>query len=255
MYLRTKWLGRHWHHLAKVTSTNSHLANLTADSEPEGSVVVAEEQNLGRGRMARRWFSPPGVNLYMSALFMPKISTKKVSSMYQLVGLAVVRAIRKLHPKIPVTIKWPNDLLVDGKKLGGILCDMRANADRGHFLIVGIGVNVNMRYSELPLELAGRATSLREWLKHDASRPKLAAEILNQLEPLYKAWLTKGLEPLITELEKLSFQQGQQVAVSMLSGEVRGKAVGIAPSGALILETMTGERKEILAGDVQVRKS
>ena len=253
-YLRTQWLGRHWVYLDKVTSTNRYAADLAEAGDPDGTVVIAEEQKLGRGRMARRWFSPPDVNLYMSALFRPKVSPQQLPSMSLVAGLAVARAVKKLYPKIAVSVKWPNDLMVDGKKLAGVLCDMRAEVDNVHYLVVGIGINVNMRAVALPPELNGVATSLRELLKRDASRQHLAAEILNQLEDLYRIWLAGGLRPLIPELEKTSLLQGREVAVSLLSGEIRGKVVGIAPSGALILQTMTGARKEILSGDVHVRR-
>ena len=249
--LRTKWLGRRWNYLTKVASTSNHLAGYANTGEAEGLVVVAEEQNFGRGRMARKWFSPPDVNLYMSALFRPNLQQQQVPSMYQVAALAVMRAVKKLYPQVQIGFKWPNDLMVDGKKLGGVLCDARFKADRVDCLIVGIGLNVNMRPSTLPPELKNAATSLYERLKREASRPLLAAEIINQLEELYGIWQAGGLRPLIPELEKASILQGRQATISTLNGNVVGMVQGFAPSGAIIVKTPMGVCREILSGDAK----
>ncbi len=253
-HLRTEKFGRHWVYLDRTTSTNRYLSELAEAGEPAGTAVVAEEQVLGRGRMARRWFSPPGVNLHLSVLLRPKVDPRQVPSVALVAGLAVARALRKLFPRLDFKVKWPNDVMVGGCKLAGVLCDLRAEADRLHHIVVGIGVNLNLKTSDIPPELRGVATSLREQLKRDVSRPHVAAEILNQLEELVVTWEKNGLKPLLPELEKFSLLQGRQVTISLLSGEVRGKALGIAPSGALIVETITGERREILSGDVHVRR-
>ncbi len=253
-HLRTDRLGRHWEFLDKVTSTNRYLADLAEAGEPEGTVVVAEEQIMGRGRMARRWFSPPGVNLYMSALFRPKVMPQQVPSMSLVAGLAAARALNRLFPRLKIRVKWPNDLMADGRKIAGILCDMRAETDRVHHIVVGIGVNVNLKPSAIPPELRGVATSIRELLKRDVPRARVAAEILNELEPLVRTWERGGLKLLLPELEAVSLLNGRQVIISLLSGEVRGKVLGLAPSGALVVETATGEKREIMSGDVHVRR-
>lgn len=252
--LRTKFLGRRLHFVDAIDSTNRRLTAMAEDGAPEGSVLVADSQTGGRGRMGRTWFSPAGANLYVSMLLRPPVPPQQAPSLSLAVGVAAARALRALLPRLPVRIKWPNDLMLNGKKLGGILCEMRSEPDRVHYVVVGIGLNVNVAAEQFPPGLHDGAVSLKMATGRDVSRPQLLAELLAQTEAVYRPWIREGLAPFLKELETESFLKGRQLTVELPSGTVSGKAVGVTAAGALILETAAG-RREILSGDVHIRKS
>lgn len=248
--LRTSRLGRPLTYLASLDSTNRRLLALAEQGAPEGTLIVAETQTGGRGRLSRSWFSPPGVNLYLSLLLRPAVPPLRVPSLALAVGLAVRRAVARLAPELEVQVKWPNDLFLGGRKLAGILCEMRSELDRVHYVVAGIGLNVNLLEAELPPELRGRATSLRIAAGHEWSRPELLATLLEELEPVYDQWQRAGLAPFLPELERHAYLQGREVTVDFGAEQLRGRVAGLAASGALILELPGGRRREVLSGDV-----
>ena len=250
--LKTTRFGHELLFLPETDSTNRHLAGLADRGEAEGTVVVADKQTGGRGRMDRAWFSPPDTNLYFSILLRPDIPPQRVPSLSLAIGLGVVRALRRLFPGLDIAIKWPNDLFCGGRKVAGILCEMQSEVDRVHYIIVGIGLNVNQSEADLPVGLRPIATSLRDVTGRELSRPALLAEILLQLEMVYDRWRLAGLEPLLAELMKYSLLQGREVTVACQGSTVRGTVRGLSPTGALILQTSGGHRREILSGDVHV---
>lgn len=252
--LKTKRFGHELLFLPETDSTNRYLAWLAERGAPEGTVVVADHQTGGRGRMDRSWFSPPGVNLYFSIVLRPDIPPQQVPSLSLAMGLGIVRALHRLFPKLDVSIKWPNDLYCGGRKVAGILCEMHSEVDQVYYIIAGIGVNVNMPEADLPAALRPVATSLRHATGLELSRPALLAEVLLQLEGVYDRWRAAGLEPFLPELIKHSMLDGREVAVACHGETIRGTVRGLSRTGALILQTSGSHRREILAGDVHIKE-
>jgi len=251
--LGTTVLGRHWVYEVQVPSTNRLAAGLAAAGAPAGLVVVADAQTQGLGRMGRGWHSPGGRNLYVSLVLRPGVPTVRVPQIALLVGLALRRALAAVCPAVAVTLKWPNDLWVAGRKLAGVLCEMDAEVDRVRHVIVGVGLNVNAVPDEWPADLVGRATSLRVETGTSWSRPQVLAAFLNALEPLLNEWRgAEDLGPFLGELDGASALCGQRVRVEAGGRGVEGLVVGTAPDGRLRLETGAGAEVLVSSGDAHI---
>ena len=252
--LRTKALGRPLLFFREVDSTNHQLA-IRATDAAEGMALVADHQTAGRGRMGRTWFSPAGANVYLSVLLRPQVNLAQISTLPLIAGCAVARTISKLAPEVPVKIKWPNDLHVNGRKIGGILCEMVAEMDRVQHVIVGIGLNTNLRRSHLPAAIARSATSLTIESHRTFSRAEVVAELLNQLEPIYQLWCTEGLEPFLPEIASLDLLKGNPTRVEQAGKRVvEGIAAGVGLDGALLLRQPDGSHLSVCSGDAHVLK-
>lgn len=249
-FLTTECLGRRVEYSAEVDSTNLQMGVRARSGAEEGMLLVADSQTSGRGRLARKWYSPPGVNLYFSLLLRPGASPADVPQLALVAGLALCQAVEHCCPGILTAIKWPNDVFVNGRKLSGILCDMQAEADLVHHVVIGVGVNVNAAPDSFPAELTRKATSLFAETGRHIRRARLMAAFLNEFEPLYGTWLTSGLATHLSALEARSFQLGTQVTVATGRGRIVGKAVGIGPGGGLLLDCGQGSVREIVCGDV-----
>ncbi len=249
--LKTKVLGRPLLFFREVDSTNRQLAARTAEAA-EGLSLVADHQTAGRGRMGRAWFSPAGVNVYISVLLRPQVSLAQIATLPLVVGCVVARTVSKLAAETPVKLKWPNDLHVNGRKLGGILCEMTAEADRVHHVIVGIGLNVNLRRSRMPVAITRTATSLAIEAQHTFSRAEVVAELLNQFEPAYNIWCAEGLEPFLPEIAELDQLKGNQVHVEQAGRDLEGLAEGIGVDGTLQLRQPDGTHLSVCSGDAHI---
>jgi BirA family biotin operon repressor/biotin-[acetyl-CoA-carboxylase] ligase len=246
-----------WRDITVVTSTgstNTDLAARAAESAPEGTVLVAEEQRQGRGRMGRRWVSPPRSALMVSVLLRPAaVAPARRGWVPLLAGVAAAIAVRRVTG-VPATLKWPNDVLVGDRKLAGILAEQSGDA-----IVAGIGLNVSTTREELPEATAGAlpATSLR--LEHATvlDRAALLTGLLGEFEHWYRAWCRTGPpgDPEASGLRRayldLSATVGREVRVERPAGQVTaGRAVGLGPDGQLIVEG-AGGREAVSAGDVR----
>lgn len=247
--LRTKVIGKKVHAFSITDSTNSKAFELAHHGAPEGTVVVAEGQKKGKGRLGRRWESPKGVNIYTSIVLRPKIAPSSASQITLLAAVAAARAIEKTTKILP-DIKWPNDLLIRGKKVAGILMELDSEADMVNFIILGIGIDVNMDLEALPQEVAKVATSLKNETGKNFERVLIIKELLRQLEKWYEVFKKDGFGPIITEWERLSIMAGKYVRVSFLKETKEGVALGLDTDGALLLRLPTGRIERIVAGDV-----
>jgi BirA family biotin operon repressor/biotin-[acetyl-CoA-carboxylase] ligase len=218
-------------------------------------VVVADTQSAGRGRFNRQWFSPPGVNLYFSVLLRPPVPPSWIPQISLVSCMAVVRGIQAVVPGLALGIKWPNDILLQGRKLCGILCDMRSETDLVHHVIVGVGVNVNVAPGAFPPAIAESATSLRIVLGREISRPQLLAAILLEMEESYLLWLSAGFDLFRETWRQLSVLKGRTVIVTLHDEPIEGRVVDLSPLGALILQLPDGSLREIFSGDVHVERS
>lgn len=247
--LRTPGLGRRIHHFFKIDSTNSVALALAAAGEPHGTLVLAEEQTAGRGRLGRAWHSEKTSGIYLSVILRPHLAPQQAPLLTLLAGLAAHDAVVEVTG-LAVELRWPNDLLVGGKKVCGILTEMHAEADRIHHLVVGIGVNVN--HARLPRELEGVATSLRLAGGRAYSRLEILVRLLAALDPYYNRLVADGAAPIVARFTEVSsYARGKRVQVRTPREEFTGVTAGVDPTGSLLVRRdPDGETVPVLAGDV-----
>lgn len=232
-----------------ISSTNEFALSISLKGAESGTVVIADSQARGRGRVGRVWISPPGSNIYMSAVLRPEIAVQDAPFLTVAAALACAYALRS-KTGLTVNIKWPNDLMVSGKKIGGILTELRSGRDKIKFAVIGIGINVNSQGKDFPEELANIATSVKEVTGKYFSRSDIIAEVLNELERWYKKLMGDGRFLLLEEWKRLSCTVGKWVRVTLCSEVISGLAEEIDEEGMLVLKLSSGERRRISAGDL-----
>ncbi|MFH1655708.1 MAG: biotin--[acetyl-CoA-carboxylase] ligase [Candidatus Omnitrophota bacterium] len=243
--LDTKIIGKDIYHYEIANSTMDIAFNLALDSSPEGTVVCAESQHKGRGRLGRSWLSPKSKGVYLSIILRPSFIPSETPKLTLLAAVAVAEAIREVSGLTP-QIKWPNDLLLNEKKVGGILTELNAEMDRTKFVILGIGINVNTKKSSLP---AG-AISLKEEKKESVSRVELTKAILRNIDMLYSLFQKEGFSPIIEKWRDLSSTLGKRVKVSSQNKQIEGEALDIDKDGGLLIRKDSGFIEKIYAGDL-----
>jgi BirA family biotin operon repressor/biotin-[acetyl-CoA-carboxylase] ligase len=251
--LRTKWMGRTIHHFHSMDSTNSMAYQLALQGAEEGEIVVAESQKKGRGRLGRKWFSPPLSNLYLSVILRPEIPPQQASLITLMAAVATAGAIHKFSGLQP-TIKWPNDILLRNRKVAGLLNEIHSEMDRIHFVVLGVGVNLNMDEKMFSKEIRGLATSLKREMGQSISRKAFLQTLLEELEMWYEAFLREGASPVLKAWREKAKIQGRPVKVISFGEVLVGTAIDVDSDGALVLETKEGERKRVVAGDVEYAK-
>jgi BirA family biotin operon repressor/biotin-[acetyl-CoA-carboxylase] ligase len=234
-----------------VDSTNERALALPASELSEqGTVIIAESQTEGRGRLGRRWVSPAGRNIYLSAVLRPAISPKDATLLTVAAALAGAVALRN-RTALGVRIKWPNDLMVNGRKIGGILTELRSGRGRISRAVIGIGVNVNSETTDFPADLRESVTSVRAETGMIFSRTGIITEILNELAGRYKMLVNEGRSPLLAEWKRLSSTIGKEVRVVLGEEIITGTAETIDDEGMLILRVTSGDTRKVSAGDVK----
>lgn len=234
----------------RVASTNEIAMSVAAKSNLwVNSVIIADSQERGKGRLGRKWVSPPGKNVYMSILLRPGLETRDATMLTLLTAVACAHAIKKISG-LPVSIKWPNDLLLAGKKLGGILTEIRADIDKINLAVIGIGINVNTRVQDFSAEIRQIATSIKEGSKKYTPRNELIVEVLKQFDYFYGILIKKGKHFLMSEWKELSSTIGKEVKVVIGEETVSGLAEDIDDNGMLILKLRSGLRRRISSGDI-----
>jgi BirA family biotin operon repressor/biotin-[acetyl-CoA-carboxylase] ligase len=256
----TDFIGARVAYFDTIESTNTEALALARAGAKEGTVVVADTQLQGRGRIGRTWVSPAAVNLYTSVILRPSISPPNAHMLTLLAAVALAEVVEEATGKRP-SVKWPNDILVDGRKIAGILLEMDSEMDRVHFVVIGIGVNINMDCAALPAELRKGATSVAiergEEAGGDYSRVEFAAKLYYALEKWYKivSGSGAGLEgfgPVVEAWRSYFPHEGKRLRVVSFSNSVEGICVGIDFDGALLLQTAPGTVERIISGDVQL---
>ena len=248
--LSTKVVGRHIVYRERVDSTNNVAKKLADEGAPEGTIVVAEEQTGGRGRINRSFLSPFAQGVWFSLILRPNIPPMEVSKMTLLAAVAVARAIRH-HGLTDCGIKWPNDILVKGRKMVGILTELNGSAEKVNYIIMGIGVNTGITAEDLPKDLQSIVTSFaREGVR--VSRLALLETLLKEIEGLYQTVCRDGFAPVLAEWRALSCMLGQDVTVTSIDKTFSGKAVDIDENGNLLVATPEGV-EVVMAGDIHVR--
>ena len=246
--LKGNLFGKRFYHLFKTDSTNRVAMELAYANEPEGAVVLAEEQTAGKGRAGRNWHSERGTGIYVTFLLRPRLAPVQTPLLTMLAGLSAFAAIQE-QTGLRAELKWPNDLLLNGKKVGGILTEMHAEPNLVRFVIVGIGINVNQE--RFPPELSPIATSLRKESGKLHSRLELLVRLLREFESDYNRFLREGTGFVSERFLSLSnFANGKRVRVDSGSETYIGTTTGLTPEGLLQVKKEGGSVVTVIAGDV-----
>lgn len=246
-------IGRDIQVFQETGSTNDVLDRLARDGVAEGVVVFAEKQTQGRGRLGRRWISPAGKGLWCSVLLRPDLRPSAATQLTIAAAVALHRALFAVTG-LRAEIKWPNDLLLGGRKCAGILTELSAEPDRVRHVILGLGVDVNLAADDLPRDLRETATSLRLALGRPVDRPGLAACLLAELEAAYAALRGGGFEALADAWEEACSTLGRQVVVDLGTRRLEGRAEALDPEGALLVRTEHGHLERVVGGDVRLAR-
>ena len=249
-HLRATRFGSEILYREEVDSTNRVASDLARDGAEEGTVVVAEAQTAGRGRLGRSWTSPARLNLYLSLVLRPPVAPVAVTPLSLVAALGVVDAVRETTDLSPM-IKWPNDVLLDEAKLAGLLTEMDAEAERVRFLVLGIGVNLNSEKHDFPPELRDKATSLRQAGGRAVDRAAFTGALLSHLERAYDEFLAGGFAAVRPRYEQFHCLPGRRVQVEGGGGR-DGVVRGVSDDGALLVETGEGV-VPVAAGEVTLR--
>jgi BirA family biotin operon repressor/biotin-[acetyl-CoA-carboxylase] ligase len=247
--LITKRLGAQLHYFPEIDSTNSYARQLAEDGAGEGEIVIAEAQTRGRGRLGRNWISPPFVNLYFSVILRPRLAPAHAPQLTLMAAVAVADTVTSFIHIAPA-IKWPNDLLVGGRKLAGILTESSCDSERIEFVILGIGINLNYPVELMPEDIRNRATSIASLTGSKVNREEFLRRLIHDLDRCYGEFEESGFDAIAPRWEALFGLRGKRVRVEMTDQVIVGTAQGIDREGALILEDGQGERRRIVAGDV-----
>lgn len=249
--LHSKWMAKNCIFLETVDSTNNYLKRAAEDGAANGTLAVAEEQTGGKGRRGRSWETPKGTNIAMTILLRPEIRPEHASRLTLLMAMAVVRGICR-ETGLEAGIKWPNDVVVDGHKVCGILTEMNTEVDYINYVVIGTGINVNQ--TEFPEEIREIAGSLKLAAGHPVARAGLIAAIMEELEDLYEIFLkTEDLSALKEEYNKNCVTCGHEIRVLEPGHEYTGTTDGINDSGELVVKKTDGEVVCVYAGEVSVR--
>jgi BirA family transcriptional regulator, biotin operon repressor / biotin---[acetyl-CoA-carboxylase] ligase len=250
---KTRVVGRDIQVFEQTTSTNDVAEKLARDGVKEGAVVFAESQTKGRGRLGRKWMSPTRKGLWFSVLLRPHLHPQETTQLTVISATALRRAVKTVTG-LSAEIKWPNDLLLGGKKAAGILTELSAEVDRVRHIIIGIGVDVNQDADEFPAELRKTATSLRMEAGGEISRAELATEILRELDSDYTRICARKFSEVADEWEAACVTIGKNVAVHLGDRQLRGRAESLDDDGALLIRTEHGHLERITGGDVILEK-
>lgn len=246
--LRTKIIGKELRLFPELASTNTRAMEMASQGAPEGTAVIAETQSAGKGRLGRKWISPKG-NLYVSVVLRPEVPTHKAPLVTLMGAVAAASAIRA-GTGLSAQIKWPNDILIAGKKVSGLLTEMSAEPDRVKYIVLGIGIDVNMDLCELPAEIRSMSTTLAAETGALVDRTALVQQLLWELDRWYKVFLS-NTATIISEWTSLTMTIGKRVAVSG-GDHLEGTAEGIDPEGRLVIRRDDGTVRTVAAGDVTI---
>jgi len=251
--LRTKRFGRKILFSHQVGSTNDWAKELASLGAEEGTVAIAETQTAGHGRLGREWASPEG-GLWFSVIFRPELEPAEASKLVFAAGLAVAEVLHELYG-LRVETKWPNDVLVNGRKVCGILAEMNTTGDEVNFVVIGVGINANFDAKEaLPEELFENATSLETALGRSVQLDTLFRTMLERLECIYELFVKEGFASVLTMWKKYATFLGCKVEVLTGTERLVGFALDVDDDGGLTVKLENGNVRDVLVGDVSLRQ-
>ncbi|MEM3616851.1 MAG: biotin--[acetyl-CoA-carboxylase] ligase [Candidatus Bathyarchaeia archaeon] len=250
--LKTRLVGKYVFFAHEVGSTNDWARELAELGAPEGTVAIAEIQTVGRGRLGRKWLSPKG-GLWFSIILKPKLKPPETVKLVFLAGLAVAEAIRELYG-LKAETKWPNDVLVDGRKVCGILSEMKTIGEKVDYAIIGIGVNANIDVEkDFPKELSETATSIQKALGRRIALEELFKALLEKVDNFYQIFFKEGFTPILKEWKRYASFLGCAVEVSIDDERLEGIASDVDDSGALVLRLEDGSVKRVFVGEISLQ--
>ncbi|WP_026895573.1 biotin--[acetyl-CoA-carboxylase] ligase [Clostridiisalibacter paucivorans] len=251
--LNTKFIGKHIVHFDTVKSTNVKSKELAEEGALEGTVILSEEQIGGRGRLGRDWISPKGKGIWMSVILKPNIDPIHASKITQIAAAAVYDGIKNIG--LDPGIKWPNDIVLNEKKVCGILTEMSGELNKINYIVVGIGINVNLNENDIPNEIKDKATSILIEKGSKEDRKKLVSNILNKFEILYDEFIESGkLTETIDICREGSVLLGKEIRILSQGKEKdRAMAVDIDDNGQLIVEYRDKRREKLFSGEISIR--
>lgn len=247
--LHTKIIGHKIHAFRSVRSTNDVARKLASEGAPDGTVVIAEKQTAGRGRLGRRWESEFGKGLWFSVILRPDLSSANAGLFTFLAGISVADALFNRY-KIKAGLKWPNDILIQRKKVCGILSEAEFDGNKINFIVLGIGINVKHSLQHFPTMLHEQAISISMIHKQPVNRAKLLAEIFSRLESNYFRSQNEGFKGILADWRLKCQHLGKSVKVVHSSTEIEGIFDALADDGSAIIKLYDGRRKRIIAGDI-----
>ncbi|MDT8317268.1 MAG: biotin--[acetyl-CoA-carboxylase] ligase [bacterium] len=257
--LETDFIGRKIHIFDELPSTNERAHELATAGASEGTVVIAESQTSGKGRRGRDWFSPPGLNIYTSIILRPAISPEDAPKLTLVAAVALAEAIIESLRELGVHsagIKWPNDILIKKKKCAGILTEMKMGSEGINFVIIGIGINVNMALRDIPMELITLASSLSIEANDTLSREGILQSLYSKIENWYKRYLSEGFLPVKERWEMLSLIKGAFISAASSVGGLHayeeGEALGLDDEGNLLIKKNDGNVISVITGDITI---
>ncbi len=245
--LKTRWLGRNIKYFDVLTSTNDKCYEEAEAKAPMGTVVVAGSQSQGRGRHGRHWESPNRDGLWFSLLLRPSLKPREAMSLTLVTAVGICRGL-DYYSGLGAAIKWPNDILIDERKLCGILSEMKAEGDKLHYVVIGIGINI--RTSAIASEVALRAIGMEEALSVSVDKDELLCHVLTGLESCYDEYFQNGAAELRREWEERSMMINKEVEVSTANGTISGEVIGLSEEGFLRILTPEHKVAQIISGDV-----
>ena len=251
-YLKTKIIGQNLVSFHSLKSTNDIASQMAATGAAEGTVITAEKQTLGRGRLGRSWHSPEKVGAYISIIITPKMSPEKAPGLSVMTALAAAETFEKYCPG-KVKIKWPNDILIGNRKVAGVLTELYTKYNKIDYVVVGIGININQKQTDFPQTIRKLATSLRQVSGKKINRAELTAEFLQHFEKEYKSYPKSQLGGSLKRIRAYSSLLGQTIILKTGDKSLTGLAIDIDKTGALIVE-VNGEKVTVSGGEVTVVK-
>ncbi len=250
-YLNTKFIGRNIQYFDTIDSTNKKVKTI-AETSSDGTVVISEEQTLGRGRLGRNWSSPKGKSLLISILIKPNIDPSKVSNITLVGAVALVKALEYFD--IEGLIKWPNDIIINGKKIAGILTELSAEINQVNYVVMGIGVNLYTNEEEFPEDIRHKAGSILSETGKTINRKKFTGKFLNCFEKYYQEYfLGNNFDEVIKISKEKSILMGKEVKIVGRDYSYEAKVLDITEKGHLLIEKKDGSKEEIYSGEVSVR--
>lgn len=251
--MKTQIMGKSIELHQVIDSTNNRARELALEGADEGTLIIAETQLEGRGRLSRSWISPRGKGIWMSLILKPDLSPDQAPHITAIAAVAIRKALNRATGLV-IGIKWPNDIIIDGKKVCGILTEMHADIDRIYYVVVGIGINVNMTQEDFPVELSSTATSLRIALGRNLDRRQLIALIMEEIEEIYYTYLeNRDFKQILDLCRQYSVTLNRPVKVIGRDTSFEGFAVDFDEDGSLLVKKDDGNIIKVMSGDVSVR--
>jgi len=251
--LAGKLIGHQVYFFSEIDSTNDEAFNLAAAGSPEGTVVIADSQTKGKGRLQRAWHSPAGSNIYTSVILRPNLKPDRAPQISILAGIAVAEIMNNFCPGM-VNLKWPNDVLLKGKKLCGILAQVKTSVNKLDFVVLGIGINININYNQFPQDIKNTATSLAIETGRNISRQELIISLYENLAKWYKKLIADDFSAVKEKWLSMAPMIGKRVQIMSGNEMISGKAIGIDEQGSLVLLTAGDKKIKISAGDATILK-